>query len=166
MVDANGQANDERSAPPPPPSAWRRRANERLYEVNVSSVRAVVGPPEQRCWVERQVVDQPRDNSNVPGALAGALIGGIIGHQIGGGTGRDIATAGGVMAGAVVGSRINSNGQRVASQDVQRCRTVPGPQSADYWDVSYNFRGRDHRVQMSRPPGPTITVNRQGEPRG
>ncbi len=166
MVGVVGQVYDDRNAPPAPPSAWQRRGNERLYEVNVTSVRAVVGPPEQRCWVERQVVEQQQDNRNVPGALAGALIGGILGHQIGGGTGRDIATAGGVVAGAVVGSRINSDGQRVASQDVQRCRTVPGPQSADYWDVSYTFRGQDHRVQMSRPPGPTITVNRQGEPRG
>jgi len=31
----------------------RWRSNERLYEANVTSVRAVVGTPEQRCWVEQ-----------------------------------------------------------------------------------------------------------------
>ena len=31
--------------------------------------------------------------------------------------------------------------------------------------VTYNFRGQDHRIQMANPPGPTVTVNRQGEPR-
>ena len=30
-----------------------------VFEADVTSVRAVVGPPEQRCWVERQdVVDR------------------------------------------------------------------------------------------------------------
>jgi uncharacterized protein YcfJ len=32
--------------------------------------------------------------------------------------------------------------------------------------VSYIFRGQEHRVQMNRAPGQTITVNDQGEPRG
>jgi uncharacterized protein YcfJ len=37
---------------------------------------------------------------------------------------------------------------------------------ADYWDVTYEFRGDEHRVQLSAPPGRTVTVNAQGEPRG
>ncbi len=36
---------------------YRRRENERLYEANVTYVRAVVGPPQQRCWVEPALVD-------------------------------------------------------------------------------------------------------------
>jgi uncharacterized protein YcfJ len=39
------------------------------------------------------------------GTVGGALIGGAIGNQFGGGTGRDILTAGGAAAGAVGGSR-------------------------------------------------------------
>jgi uncharacterized protein YcfJ len=35
----------------------------------------------------------------------------------------------------------------------------------DYWDVTYNFAGYEHRVQLTTPPGPTIVVNAQGEPR-
>jgi len=31
-----------------------RRGNERLYDANVTSVRAMVGPVEQRCWIERE----------------------------------------------------------------------------------------------------------------
>ena len=50
-------------------------------------------------------------------------------------------------------------------RDVQRCEATPsGP--PQYWDVSYDFRGVEHRLQMSAPPGQTIAVNRQGEPRG
>ena len=36
----------------------------------------------------------------------------------------------------------------------------------EFWDVTYRFRGTDRYVQMARPPGRTITVNSQGEPRG
>ena len=143
----------------------RPRRGERLYEANVISVRAIVGPPEQRCWVERQSVVEQGGN-RTGGAIAGALIGGILGHQIGGGSGRDLATVGGVVAGAAVGSNIAGNqGDRVVQQDVQRCRTGPSQARADFWDVAYTFRGIEHHVQTTEPPGPTITVNSDGEPR-
>ncbi len=45
---------------------YRRRADERLFDVPVTSVHAVVGPPEQRCWVERQ-----RDRRRQRGKRAG-----------------------------------------------------------------------------------------------
>src|SRR5688572_11452173 len=105
MVNRNAQIDNGRYAPAPVPAYDnRRRNNERLYEANVTSVRAVVGPPEQRCWVEREQVVQERSGANVPGAIVGAIIGGVLGHQIGGGTGQDIATAGGAVAGAAVGA--------------------------------------------------------------
>ena len=168
-VSSNPRVDDNRYAPPPPAAAYdyRRRNSERLYEANVTSVRAVVGPPEQRCWIEREQVVQDRGNANVPGAIAGAVIGGILGHQIGGGRGRDIATAGGAVAGAAVGANVgrDGGGQQVHTQDVQRCASVPSQARPDYWDVTYNFRGQEYRIQMTTPPGPTVTVNEQGEPR-
>ena len=167
-VSRNMQVDDGRYAPEPM-SMYdsRRRNSERLFEADVTSVRAVVGTPERRCWIEREQVVQDHGNNNVPGAIAGALIGGILGHQIGGGSGRDIATAGGVVGGAVVGSRVgrDNDGRQTTTQNVQRCTTNSGPARPDYWDVTYTFRGQEHRVQMTSAPGPTITVNRQGEPR-
>ena len=124
----------------------------------------MVGTPEQRCWIEREQVSQDRSEANVPAAIAGALIGGILGHQVGGGRGKDLATAGGAVAGAVVGANIG-RGDGTQVQDVQRCTSVPSQARPDYWDVSYNFRGQDYRMQMASPPGPTVTVNAQGEPR-
>jgi len=149
--------------PPPPPAPvyeYRQRPNERLYQVPVTSVRAVVGPPEQRCWVERE---QVQSGANVPGAIVGAIIGGVLGHQVGGGHGKDIATAGGAVAGGAIGA--NVGGGTTYGRDVQRCATVQNSGPPDYWDVTYNFRGLEHRVQMSAPPGPTITVNGNGDPR-
>lgn len=55
---------------------FRRRANERTREVPVTSVRAIMGPPNQRCWVERQEAPAPADP-------AAAFIAGILGYQTG-----------------------------------------------------------------------------------
>jgi uncharacterized protein YcfJ len=158
--------NNRRYANEPEPVAgpvyeYRQRPNERTYEVPVTSARAVVGPPNQRCWVERQQV-QGGGQPNVGGAVIGGLIGGILGHQVGGGSGKDIATAGGAVAGAVIGA--NQGQGSTYPRDVQRCETVANATPA-YWDVTYNYRGVEHRVQMAAAPGPTIIVNGNGEPR-
>lgn len=168
MVGRAAHIEEDRYAPPPVAPAYdsRRRRNERLYEADVTSVRAVLGAPQQRCWVEREQVGEQRGSANVPGAIAGALIGGILGHQVGGGTGKDIATAGGAIAGAAVGANVGRDGgQQGYTQNVQRCTTAPAEGRPQYWDVTYVFRGQEHRVQMTSPPGSTVTVNRHGEPR-
>jgi uncharacterized protein YcfJ len=168
-VSRNVRIEDDRYAPPAPPAYDnRRRGNERLYQADVTSVRAVLGTPEQRCWVEREQVAPEQGNNGVPGALIGAVLGGVLGHQVGGGTGRDLATAGGAVAGAVVGASVGRNsgtGPAAQTRDVQRCISEPGGARPGYWDVTYEFRGQSHRMQMTTAPGPTVTVNRRGEPR-
>jgi uncharacterized protein YcfJ len=147
---------------------YRRRDNESLYEADITSVRAVMGEPEQRCWIERETVAPQRQAPNVPGAIIGGVLGGILGHQVGGGTGKDIATAGGAVAGAFIGSNVGTDryGNAVATRDVERCTTQPAGREPAYWDVSYRFRGITHHAQMaSAPVGRTITVNADGEPR-
>ena len=100
------------------------------------------------------------------GAVLGGVAGGVLGHQIGSGRGNDVATALGAIGGAALGANTGQGGGgQVYTQDVHRCTTVEGPMRPEYWDVTYVFRGREHRVQMSTPPGRTITVNRNGEPR-
>ena len=99
---------------------YRRRTDERVFDAPVTSVHAVLGRAEQRCWVEREQVQEDRGGRNV-----------------GGGT---------------------------SIRDVRRCETASnGP--PEYWDVSYRFRNVEHRIQMTSPPGRTIVVNRDGEPR-
>jgi uncharacterized protein YcfJ len=153
---------------------YGQRSGELLYQAPITSVRAVVDTPGQRCWVETEQVTQapaPSNNNNVPGAILGAVIGGILGHQVGGGTGKDIATGVGVVSGGLLGNRVggnvNNTGQQVVTtQNVQRCTNVSTPQRPTYWDVTYNFRGQEFRVQMANQPGNTVTVNEQGVPRG
>jgi uncharacterized protein YcfJ len=167
-VERNARVDDSRFAPPPAAVYDNRRRNdERLFEANVNSVRAVMAVAGQRCWMEREQVSQNRQESNVGGAIVGGLIGGILGHQVGGGVGKDLATVGGAVAGAAVGAQVGRDGnpQPTSTQNVQRCVNDPGQARPAYWDVSYNFRGQDHRVQMTSAPGATISVNAQGEPR-
>src|SRR4030095_5365681 len=64
-----GGGRNYTSAPPPPPPApphyaYYPRPEERLYQANVVAVRAVTGPPEQRCWMEAQ---QGTNQSAAPG---------------------------------------------------------------------------------------------------
>ena len=166
--DAQRVASAMRADPYPATAYdYRRRENERLYEAKVTYVRAVVGPPQQRCWVEPTLVDSTTSAGvNVPGAIIGGAIGGIIGHQIGGGRGQDLATGIGVLGGAAVGANVGRSPDGVVyTQNVQRCEYVPASARADYWDVTYVFAGYEHRAQLTAPPGSTIMVNAQGEPR-
>lgn len=165
-VADRGQYDNEAPEPLAAPTyEYRQRPNERLREVPVTSVHAVVGPAEQRCWVERQQVAEPeRRDLNLPGAIIGGVLGGILGHQVGGGTGKTVATVGGTLGGAALGANVGRDDASTGTRDVRRCETAAnGP--PQYWDVTYNFRGVEHRVQMSTPPGRTIAVNRDGEPR-
>jgi uncharacterized protein YcfJ len=167
----NAQVEPQRFAPPPPvamsPDYYRRREGERLYEVPIADVRAVIGPPEQRCWVERERVAVPDDQPNVGGAVVGAIIGGVLGHQIGGGSGRDLATAGGAVAGAVIGSNVDDGRPDYTVQRSQHCTSGREHERPQYWDVTYYFRGTEHHMQTSSPPprGGMVMVNDYGEPR-
>ena len=147
-----------------PTYEYRRRPDERVFDAEVTSVREVMGPPEERCWVEHQQVNEPRRGPNVIGALTGAVIGGVLGHQIGGGLGKDSATGGGAVAGAAIGANVGRNDGGTSDREVRRCENSASGEPA-YWDVSYSFRNVEHRIQMSAPPGRTIAVNRDGEPR-
>lgn len=166
-VQQRSRVEDDRYAPQPAAIYdGRRRRGEQTFEVPVSSARAVLATSGQRCWVESERLPEQRGRSSTGGAIAGAIIGGILGHQVGGGSGKDVATVGGAVVGAVVGSQVGRDGNSGGgTQDVQRCENVPGGAQPAFWDVSYNFRGQDHRVQLADAPGRTITVNAQGEPR-
>jgi hypothetical protein len=143
-LQANQRVAESDYAPMPTVAQdFRRRRNERLYDADVTSARAVVGTPAQRCWIEREQVGQQQGEMNT-GAAIGAVIGGILGHQMGGARG---------------------NGSGPLARDVQRCDGNPAQATPSYWDVTYQFRGQQHRIQMATAPGRTIPVNRNGEPR-
>ncbi len=48
---------------------------------------------------------QMQDNGT--GAILGGIIGAVLGHQVGGGSGRDVATVAGAITGAVIGDKLS-----------------------------------------------------------
>jgi uncharacterized protein YcfJ len=166
-VDPGRKYDNEAPEPLAAPTYdYRRRPSERLTDVPVTSVHAVVGPPEQRCWIEHPQTTEPeRRDLNVPGAIVGGILGGILGHQVGGGTGKTAMTIGGAVGGAALGANVDRLSGPPAARDVRRCETAAPSGPPQYWDVTYDYRGVEHRVQMTAAPGRTIAVNAKGEPR-
>jgi uncharacterized protein YcfJ len=165
-VDKNARVADQNYAPPPQPVYDNYpRHNERLHQEKVTSVRAIYGgQPEQRCWVEQQQ-EPAHSSANIPGAVIGGVLGGVIGHQVGSGRGNDLATVGGAVAGAAIGANVGRDNGDGYTHAVRRCENVASSGKPDHWDVTYMSGGVEHRMQTTYQPGPTVTVNAQGEPR-
>ncbi len=109
----------------------------------------------------------PSRGNEVGGAIVGGILGGVLGHQVGSGRGNDLATGIGAVGGALAGANVarDRSGGQAYTQDVRRCEDVPTSGQPVYYDVTYRFRGEEHRMQTTTPPPQTITVNERGEPR-
>jgi uncharacterized protein YcfJ len=91
---------------------------------------------EQRC--EQVAVQRPATSGDTAGGVLGAIAGAAIGNQIGGGSGRDIATA----AGAVIGSQIGRGQPQAGGIEYQNvCRVVPMTVQRGE-TVTFRYRGR------------------------
>jgi len=75
--------------------------------------------------------------SSVGGGAVGAILGAAIGNQIGGGSGRDIATA----AGAVIGGQMGSQNDSTVVEMQTRCNQQPIQVLAGEY-VTFEYRGR------------------------
>ncbi|UTY60377.1 glycine zipper 2TM domain-containing protein [Massilia sp. erpn] len=113
--------------PPPPPPDASLRANQYAaapapnqdggahYAAQNAAAPAVC----HHCGVVEAVrtIRTRADGSGV-GAAGGAVVGGLLGHQIGGGSGRDLATIAGAIGGAVVGNQVEGNMNARTSYEV------------------------------------------------
>ncbi len=86
------------------------------------------------------------------GTVLGAVAGGVIGNQIGGGSGRVLATVAGAVVGGVVGNRIGRN-----LDDADRRRAMEAEYQALEYGESGSYRewrgdrGYRGRVVVERP---------------
>ena len=129
-----------------------------------------VSVPRNECtnqWVTEQ---QPTvaSSRNYGGLAIGGIAGAVLGNQIGGGRGRQAATAVGAVVGALAGEHLanqNSFGggyQQAAplqQRQVQSCRTVNDVQSrVTGYQVEYEYRGQVYSTVTRENPGRTIPV--------
>ena len=62
---------------------------------------------QRRGYEERRVTRQDNGAPIGPATVLGAIAGGVLGHQVGGGHGKDAATAGGAVVGGLIGNQID-----------------------------------------------------------
>ena len=102
-------------------------------------------------------------NRQYGGAIVGGLAGAILGNQVGGGSGKNAATALGAAIGAITGDRLanrDERGQYESTQrEVQRCRTVHDTQTRiSGYRVTYEYRGQNYTTLMRSDPGNSLQV--------
>jgi uncharacterized protein YcfJ len=93
--------------------------------------------------------------------IAGGVIGAAIGRQFGAGSGRDLATALGATAGAVIANQRAQRNQGFRDVPVQRCEVVNDrstEQVIDGYLVTYAYQGRSYTTRTATPPGDRIEL--------
>ena len=130
--------------------------------LKVTPVTRTIRTPRQECHDEQVTRQAPvKDDHQVLGTIAGAVIGGVVGHQIGGGSGRDIATVAGAAGGGYAGNRIQKNLQDkdTVTSTEQKCTTVyDSSEKITGYHVRYRLDGKEASVQMDHDPGPRIPL--------
>src|SRR5215469_7330590 len=131
--------------------------------LKVTPITHKIHTPRQECHDEAVTHKGPvKDEHQIIGTVAGAVVGGVLGHQVGGGSGRDLATVAGAAGGGYAGNRIQKNLQdrdTVTSAE-QKCDTVyDSSEKITGYQVRYRLSGKEASVRMDHDPGPRIPLH-------
>lgn len=130
-------------------------AQEQAKVIAAIPVYQLVTENQQICQTTQAVVTQPKSGA---GSAMGAIAGGAIGNSMGSGSGNAAATAIGIVGGAILGDRIE--GQNSTVQNLQTCHIQPIQQTKlAYYDVKYEFAGKQYSVQMPNDPGQFLNIS-------
>lgn len=134
---------------------------EPIYADVVDSVpiTQAVSSPQEVCGNRTVQVRQPERFGNRDGALLGAVVGGLVGHQIGGGSGRTLATVAGAVGGGYIGRNIDRRhvGGRVTSQTERVCHTeTRSSEKVIGYEVRYQQDGRLKTTRVSKKPSDQV----------
>lgn len=135
-------------------TAGLAQAQEVGQVISRTAVYQQVAVPRQTCSQTPVAVQNPTTGA---GALMGAIAGGAIGNQIGGGSGRALATMAGVVGGAIMGDKIENPGSQTQNQTTCTTQTVYENRLIGY-NVVYEYAGKQYNVQLPQDPGPTIPL--------
>lgn len=118
--------------------------------------------PREECHDQLVSHTRPtKDPNQIAGTVAGAVVGGVLGNQVGGGSGKKLATVGGAVAGGYAGNKVQEGMQdRNTYQTSERtCTTVhDSRQEQAGYEVSYRLDGREQTVHMDHDPGKRLPV--------
>jgi len=114
-----------------------------------------VAVPRQVC-TQQQVATQAHKSG--AGSAMGAIAGGVVGNAIGKGDGNALATAIGLIGGAMLGDRIEG-APPTEMRTVQTCSTQNFYENRTIaYNVVYEINGKQYNVQMPQDPGPTVRL--------
>lgn len=100
--------------------------------------------------------------ANSPCTATGALVGGLLGNQIGGGSGKKIATVVGTAAVALAGNKIQERAQAndVVTKMERQCHMVTDlSERVSGYDVTYMIGAVEGNVRMDQKPGERIPLD-------
>jgi len=103
-----------------PPAAQAKPAAANAYKAPAQPpVQVATNAPARECGVIESVreIDTKGAGSGI-GVVGGAVVGGLLGHQIGGGSGKDIATVVGAVGGAVAGNEVEKRVKSTKSYEI------------------------------------------------
>ena len=130
--------------------------------LGVEPVTEVIKTPREVCKDVTVTRQKPvQDQHRIAGTAVGAVVGGLLGNQVGGGTGKKIATVAGAVGGGYAGNQVQ---ERMQAGDTYtttetRCSTVTDTHDKIVgYDVKYDLNGQIGTVRMDREPGNRIPV--------
>ena len=133
----------------------------------VDPVKTQIKTPREVCKDVTVTRQKPvQDQHQIAGTVLGAVAGGLLGNQIGGGTGKKIATVAGAAGGGYAGNKIQEGMQErdTYTTPQTRCNTVNDiSDKVVGYDVRYMLDGKEGKVRMDRDPGNQIPVNKEGQ---
>lgn len=130
--------------------------------LSVKATHKTMKTPRQECHDEQVTRVKPaKDTNRLAGTGMGAVVGGLLGHEVGGGSGKVLATVAGAAAGGYAGNKIEQKVQEgnTYTTTEQRCITAYDTSEVPTgYDVIYVLNGKHRHIHMKHDPGKSIPV--------
>jgi len=134
--------------------------------VAVKVIKETVKTPRQECRDVTVTKRKPiKDDNRIVGTAVGAVVGGLLGNQVGGGSGKKVATVAGALGGGYAGNKTQEHLQQnnTYTTTERRCDTEYDISEKIYgYDVSYELDGKVRMVRMDEDPGRRLQLDEQG----
>ena len=142
--------------------AFRDSAPGYAEVVNVEEITETINTPREVCEDVAVTKKAPvKDQHKITGTAIGAVVGGLLGNQIGGGSGKKLATVAGAVGGGYAGNKVQGNMQDSDTYTTteRRCHTVTDShQNVVGYNVTYMIGDQEGTVRMDEKPGSRIPV--------
>lgn len=133
--------------------------------VNTRPIKETQANAHQECHNVTTTRKKPvKDENQLLGTSIGAVAGGLLGNQVGGGSGKKLATVAGAVAGGYAGNKVQEHHQNNATEQVtqRKCRTVKNPTTKVVgYKVTYKYDGSTHTTRMDHDPGDRVKVKNE-----